>query len=56
LTTNLSQYLEHELALIYDDALGYLIEKTEEKLDNLPQYCTYTLEQLLDINYLPENV
>ena len=56
LTTNLYQYLENELASIYDDALGYVIEKTEGKLDNLPQYCTYTLEQLLDINYLPENV
>jgi hypothetical protein len=57
LTTNLYQYLEKELAAsIYHDALGYVIDKTEGKLDNLPQYCTYTLEQLLDINYLPENV
>ncbi|MEH2283096.1 MAG: DUF29 domain-containing protein [Nostoc sp.] len=56
LTTNLSQYLENELASIYDDALGYVIEKTEGKLDNLPQYCTYTLEQLLDINYPPEKL
>ncbi|BBD69644.1 hypothetical protein NIES4072_30210 [Nostoc commune NIES-4072] len=56
LTTNLSQYLEKELASIYDDALGYVIDKTEGKLDNLPQSCTYTLDQLLDINYLPENV
>jgi hypothetical protein len=52
LTTNLYQYLENDLASIYDDALGYVIDKTEEKLDNLPQSCTYTLEQLLDINYL----
>ncbi|MBN3899156.1 MAG: DUF29 domain-containing protein [Nostoc sp. NOS(2021)] len=56
LTTNLYQYLENELASIYDDALGYVVEKTQGKLDNLPQYCTYTLEQLLDINYLPEKV
>ncbi|MEH2337877.1 DUF29 domain-containing protein [Nostoc sp.] len=56
LTTNLYQYLEKELASIYDDALGYVIEKTEGKLDSLPQYCTYSLEQLLDINYLPENL
>ncbi|MEH2112044.1 DUF29 domain-containing protein [Nostoc sp.] len=56
LTTNLYQYLENELASIYDDALGYIIEKTEGKLSSLPQYCTCTLEQLLDINYLPENV
>ncbi|MEH2174510.1 DUF29 domain-containing protein [Nostoc sp.] len=56
LTTNLYRYLENELASIYDDALGYVIEKTEGKLNNFPQYCIYTLEQLLDINYLPENV
>ncbi|MCG6137436.1 MAG: DUF29 domain-containing protein [Nostoc sp. LLA-1] len=56
LTKNLHQYLETELASIYDDALGYVIDKTEGKIDNLPQSCTYTLEQLLDINYLPENL
>ncbi|HYX17605.1 MAG TPA: DUF29 domain-containing protein [Nostoc sp.] len=56
LTTNLYQFLEIELASIYYDALGYVIDKTEGKLDNLPQSCIYTLEQLLDINYLPENV
>ncbi|MEH2464517.1 DUF29 family protein [Nostoc sp.] len=50
------QYLENELASIDDDAFGYVIDKTEVKLDSLPQYCTYTLEQLLDINYLPENL
>jgi Domain of unknown function DUF29 len=55
LTTDLYQFLERELASIYDDALGYVIDKTEAKLDNLPQSCTYTLEQLLDINYLPKN-
>jgi len=56
LTMNLYQYLEKELASIYDDALGYVIDKTEGKLENFAQSCTYTLEQLLDINYLPENV
>ncbi|MEH2235593.1 DUF29 domain-containing protein [Nostoc sp.] len=56
LTTNLYQYLENELASIYDDALGYIIDKSEGKLDNLPQSSTYTLEQLLDINYLPEKL
>ncbi|WP_017653601.1 DUF29 domain-containing protein [Fortiea contorta] len=56
LTTNLHQYLEKELTSIYDDALGYVIEKTEGKLDSLPQDCAYTLEQLLDISYLPEKL
>ncbi|MDF5706206.1 MAG: DUF29 domain-containing protein [Nostoc sp. S4] len=54
LTTNLYKFLEKELASIYEDALGYVIEKTEGKLNNLPQSCTYILEDLLDINYLPE--
>jgi hypothetical protein len=56
LTTNLCQYLESELPSIYNDALGYVIDKTEGKLDKLPQDCIYTLEQLLDINYLPANL
>lgn len=56
LTTNLYQYLENDLPSIYQDALGYVIDKTEGKLDNLPQDCAYTLEQLLDINYLPETL
>ncbi|MBE9006504.1 DUF29 domain-containing protein [Fortiea sp. LEGE XX443] len=53
LTTNLYQFLENELPSIYADALGYVIDKTEGKLNNLPQSCTYTLQQLLDIDYLP---
>ncbi|MEA5621746.1 DUF29 domain-containing protein [Nostoc sp. UHCC 0251] len=56
LTTNLYQYLENELASIYNDALGCVIEKSDGKLDNFPQSCIYTLEQLLDINYLPESL
>ena len=56
LTRNLYQYLEDELPSIYDDALGYVIDKSEGKLDNLPKYCIYNLEQLLDINYLPEKI
>ena len=50
------QGVSFNLSSIYDDALGYVIDKTEGKLDNLPQSCIYTLEQLLNINYLPENV
>lgn len=53
LTTNLYQYLESELPSIYTDALEYVVDKTEGKLFNLPQSCSYTLEQLLDVNYLP---
>lgn len=32
------------------------MDKTGDKLDNLPQACPYTLEQLLDISYLPETL
>ena len=56
LTTNLSQYLESELASIYEDALGYVMDKAEGRIDDLPQTCPYTLEQLLDVNYLLEKV
>ena len=51
LTTNLSQHLEAEFKHIYQDALRYVTKKTQ--LKTLPQTCPYTLEQLLDINWLP---
>ncbi len=49
-------YLNTANLFFYLDALGYVIDKTEGKLDNLPQHCTYTLEQLLDITCFPENL
>lgn len=56
LTTNLYQYLEHELPFIYQDALEYVLDKTEGKISDLPLNCPWGLEQLLDINHLPEKV
>ncbi|NET01032.1 MAG: DUF29 domain-containing protein [Sphaerospermopsis sp. SIO1G1] len=53
LTTNLYQYLDKNLSSIYHDALGYVMDKTEGEIDNLPPNCHYTLEQLLDLSYLP---
>ena len=51
LTTTLRQYLEQELSIIYQDALRYTSKKT--RLQNLPKYCPYTLENLLDSSWLP---
>lgn len=52
LTTNLSNYLQLILPKIYQDALGYVQEKTGFSVD-FPQECLYSFEQLLDVNYLP---
>jgi hypothetical protein len=52
LTTNLRNYLLKKLDIIYKDALGYVQEKTGFTV-NFPQECPYTLEQLLDENWLP---
>jgi hypothetical protein len=37
---------------IYEDALGYIQEKTGFTV-NFPAECPYSLEEVLDINYLP---
>jgi hypothetical protein len=52
LTTNLRNYLSQELFSIYGDALVYVRIKTRFKV-NFPINCPYTLEQLLDIDWLP---
>jgi hypothetical protein len=52
LTTNLTNYLQSIFPKIYQDALGYVQEKTGFSVV-FPQECPYTFEQLLDINYLP---
>ncbi|HEY9701698.1 MAG TPA: DUF29 domain-containing protein [Allocoleopsis sp.] len=52
LTTNLRNHLIGEFSLIYQDALGYVKRKTQFSVD-FPPLCPYTIEQLLDIDYLP---
>ena len=52
LTTNLHNYLANELNIIYQDALGYVREKTGFSVD-FPEECPYTLEQLLDKKWFP---
>ncbi|MDJ0597539.1 MAG: DUF29 domain-containing protein [Crocosphaera sp.] len=47
LTTNLHNYLQAELNNIYQDALGFVKIKTQNKVQ-FPLECPYTLEQLLD--------
>ena len=52
LTTNLRNYLEHNLATIYEKALRYLRQKTDNKV-NFPDTCPYSLAELLAPNWLP---
>ena len=53
LTTNLRNHLENKRLEIYHRALGYVVRKTGLAVDIFPKDCPYTLEQLLDIDYLP---
>lgn len=52
LTTNLRNYLESELNSIYKDALGFVKIKTQNSV-SFPPECPYSLDQLLDIDWLP---
>ncbi len=51
LTGNLRNYLTQEMLEIYSDALEYVKVKTKFQVD-FPEECPYTLEQLLDKDYL----
>ena len=53
LTTNLHNYLDNEINIIYQDALDYVCQKTGFSVD-FPQECSYALEQLLDKKFLPK--
>ncbi len=53
LTTNLRNYLDSELNFIYQDALGFVKIKTKN-IVNFPLECPYSLEELLDIEWLPD--
>lgn len=52
LTTNLRNYLDSELDSIYKDALGFVKIKTQNSV-RFPPECPYSLDQLLDIEWLP---
>jgi replication fork clamp-binding protein CrfC len=51
LSVNLRNHLEDNFSIIYSNALDYVKAKTN--LTNLPELCPYTLEQILDKNWLP---
>ncbi|MBD2134945.1 MULTISPECIES: DUF29 domain-containing protein [unclassified Sphaerospermopsis] len=51
LTGNLRNYLSEEMLDIYADALKFVDVKTKFQVD-FPQECPYTLEQLLDVDFL----
>ncbi|MBU7581347.1 MAG: DUF29 domain-containing protein [Nostoc sp. TH1S01] len=53
LTQNLRNHLQENQAKVYEKALKYVRQKTGYEI-NFPQDCPYTLEQLLEINWLPE--
>jgi len=51
LTTNLSNYLTENLESIYQDAVRFVKQKTKYSV-KFPDTCPYTLEQILEQNYL----
>jgi len=53
MTKTLYNHLTLRLDLIYSDSLGFVKIKTDKKI-SFPSECPYKLEQLLDINWLPE--
>ncbi|MGL5035785.1 MAG: DUF29 domain-containing protein [Microcystaceae cyanobacterium] len=53
LTTTLSNYLDYKLDAIYQSSVKAVRIKTNRKVD-FPINCPYTLEQLLDMDWLPE--
>jgi uncharacterized protein Smg (DUF494 family) len=53
LTTNLRNYLESELKDLYQDSLGFVKIKTQNSVI-FPTECPYSLDQLLDIEWLPD--
>jgi hypothetical protein len=52
LTTNLRNYLTQELPRIYQKALNYVREKTDNQV-SFPGKCPYSLENLLDLDWFP---
>ena len=53
MTTNLYQYLAENIEKIYKRAVKYVIVKTGLKKDKFPAQCPYTIEQLINSDWLP---
>ncbi|NCR07224.1 DUF29 domain-containing protein [Microcystis aeruginosa] len=54
LTASLRKYLEQEFDNIYQKAIRYVTKKTNNQV-NFPNTCPYSLEELLDPNWLPSD-
>lgn len=52
LTQNLRNYLQENQEKVYEKALKYVRQKTGHEII-FPENCPYSLEQLLDMNWLP---
>ncbi|MEQ9548793.1 MAG: DUF29 domain-containing protein [Coleofasciculus sp. G3-WIS-01] len=53
LTQKFRNYLQENQVKIYEKALNYVKQKTGCEV-NFPENCPYTLDQLLEMNWLPE--
>jgi len=56
LTTSLENKLDEELEAIYQTALKIVLQKTGLSFNNFPKNCPYSLQQLLDENWYPEEL
>ncbi len=55
LTTTLKNKLHEDLASIYQTGLKIVLQKTGLSKDAIPEICPYSLEQLLDDSWYPED-
>ena len=53
LTTNIQQYLLENMGDLYQESVFIVTQKTGLSLQIFPSICPYSLEQLLDKNWLP---
>jgi Domain of unknown function DUF29 len=56
MTGNLRKYLGKEKENTYRKALKYVIAKTGLNKNIFPQQCPYSLEQLIDNDWFPDNI
>jgi hypothetical protein len=56
MTANLGKHLEKKRENIYQKSLKYVVMKTGLNKEIFPHQCPYSLEQLLDDNWFPDNV
>lgn len=56
MTTNLRKYLNGNIEKIYQKAVKYVVAKTGLQIAIFPQQCPYTLEQLIESDWLPEKL